>query len=479
MINQKYGVVYTPQTLSDFVATLLKRVIGNQFIKAVLDPASGECSLLNAAKRAFGDACEYIGIDVDQDAVNSTKDIFTIIHNDAILPYNVKRPTADYWKGKLPAINAIIANPPWSSEKIYERTMLEKAGYTLVAGQYDSYVLFIELAYNILCDNGVMAFIIPDSLFDAQNERLRKFLLENTQIKIIARLGEKIFDEVNRATTVIICKKASPSPDNETICFRLSTNARKDYLAGKGSLTSFFDKSNHSVMQARFMRNTGYNFDIDAHSEEEELLAKITTETIDWDHIFSFGRGVEISKSGKIVYCPTCNYAQGYKKKQMDAGEKVCTHCGAINALIPVVDVKFDDCGVKYGWAGNQAVLFVDPKVISAKEDYLAFMKKLAELPVPEMIKKPKNAKVEENGVAEVEEHTEVVEDTEKRKTPAFLIKAKEGILKGANAVGKAGTVVADKTGDLLRDKNTVKRQMLFYGVVNLYRNGLEEFMNV
>ena len=106
-------------------------------------------------------------------------------------------------------------------------------------------------------------------------------------------------------------------------------------------------------------------------------------------------------------------------------------------------------------------------------------MKKLAELPVPEMIKKPKNAKVEENGVAEVEEHTEEVEDTEKRKTPDFLIKAKEGILKGANAVGKAGTVVADKTGDLLRDKNTVKRQMLFYGVVNLYRNGLEEFMNV
>ena len=43
-----------------------------------------------------------------------------------------------------------------------------------------------------------MAFIIPDSLFDAQNERLRKFLVEKTQIKVIARLGEKIFDEVTR-----------------------------------------------------------------------------------------------------------------------------------------------------------------------------------------------------------------------------------------------------------------------------------------
>lgn len=333
MIKQKYGVVYTPDTLSEFVAILLKRVIGNTRVSAVLDPASGECSLLNAAKNVFGNDCEYIGIDVDQDAVNNTKNYFTIKYNDAILPRNVKRKTADYWRDKLPQINTIIANPPWSSEKLYERSILEKAGYTLISGQYDSYVLFIELAYNILNKDGVMAFIIPDSLFDAQNERLRKFLVENMQIKVIARLGEKIFDEVNRAATVIICQKTLPSPEDETVCFRLSTDARKDYLAGKGSLLSFFDESSHCVKQERFMRNNGYNFDIDAHSDEEELLAKITSDIIDWNQIFNFGRGVEISKSGKIVYCPVCNCAQGYKKKHMDAGEKVCTHCGA-NILV-------------------------------------------------------------------------------------------------------------------------------------------------
>lgn len=333
MIKQKYGVVYTPDTLSEFVAILLKRVIGNTRVSAVLDPASGECSLLNAAKNVFGNDCEYIGIDVDQDAVNNTKNYFTIKYNDAILPRNVKRKTADYWRDKLPQISTIIANPPWSSEKLYERSILEKAGYTLISGQYDSYVLFIELAYNILNKDGVMAFIIPDSLFDAQNERLRKFLVENMQIKVIARLGEKIFDEVNRAATVIICQKTLPSPEDETVCFRLSTDARKDYLAGKGSLLSFFDESSHCVKQERFMRNNRYNFDIDAHSDEEELLAKITSDIIDWNQIFNFGRGVEISKSGKIVYCPVCNCAQGYKKKHMDAGEKVCTHCGA-NILV-------------------------------------------------------------------------------------------------------------------------------------------------
>lgn len=328
MIKQKYGVVYTPKSLSDFVAELLKRASNDELIKVLLDPASGECALLSAAKAVFGEDDEYIGIDVDKDAVHNTRDKFQIIHNDAIMPQNVKKKTADYWRDKLPVVDAVIANPPWSSEKIYERADLASAGFSLVSGQYDSYVLFIELAFNILRDGGLMAFIIPDSLFDAQNENLRKFLLEKTQIKVIARLGEKIFEEVNRAATVIICKKALPDSDSETICFRLSTADRKEYLAGQGTLLTYFDRKKHTVYQRRFLNNSGYNFDIDTHSNEEELLDKITSKTVDWEQLFIFGRGVEISKAGKVVYCPHCNYAQGYKKKQLEAGRKTCTNCG-------------------------------------------------------------------------------------------------------------------------------------------------------
>lgn len=328
MIKQKYGVVYTPKSLSDFVAELLKRASSDEQIKVILDPASGECALLSAVKAVFGDEDEYIGIDVDKEAVHNTKDKFRIIHNDAIMPQNVKKKTADYWRDKLPVVDAVIANPPWSSEKIYERADLTSAGFSLVSGQYDSYVLFMELAFNILRDGGLMAFIIPDSLFDAQNENLRKFLLEKTQIKVIARLGEKIFEEVNRAATVIICKKAFPEANSETTCFRLSTKDRKEYLAGQGTLLMYFDRKKHTVYQRRFLSNSGYNFDIDTHSNEEALLDKITAKTVDWEQLFIFGRGVEISKAGKVVYCPHCNYAQGYKKKQLEAGKKTCTNCG-------------------------------------------------------------------------------------------------------------------------------------------------------
>lgn len=53
----------------------------------------------------FGNNNEYIGIDVDKDAVNNTKENFHIIHNDAIMPQNVKKKTAEYWHDKLPVVD--------------------------------------------------------------------------------------------------------------------------------------------------------------------------------------------------------------------------------------------------------------------------------------------------------------------------------------------------------------------------------------
>lgn len=331
MGKRKYGVIYTPKTLASFVAELLFEETNkaNLKVNALLDPACGEYALLNAAHAYYKDSCSYYGIDVDLDILNNLNDSVNVIVNDAILPKNVKRKVPLYWREKMPEIQAIIANPPWSSEKIYDKSSLKRAGYSLSIGQYDSYVLFIELAYNILQENGFFAFIIPDSIFDSQNETLRKFLVTKTEIKVIARLGEKIFSEVNRATTVLVCKKETPNNESTTKCFRLSTDARNEFLKGENSLKFFFDKDSHKVLQERFANNVGYEFNIDTHSNEEKLLNKISKNSICWSQTFMFGRGVEISKHGEIVECPKCGYAQGYKKSQLELGKKNCTNCNS------------------------------------------------------------------------------------------------------------------------------------------------------
>ena len=151
--------------------------------------------------------------------------------------------------------------------------------------------------------------------------------------------------------------------------------------------------------------------------------------------------------------------------------------------LIPVIDVKFDDCGVKYGWAGNQAVLFVDPKALTDRKAYDDFLQKLSELPVPSFLKTMKDNVVATGSDPESEsvEDVEVISEdgkVVKPKVPKFIKAAQKAIETGAEAVGKVGNQVAARSEELFRNKNLMKRQMLFYGVIHLYNDGLEKFMN-
>ena len=152
--------------------------------------------------------------------------------------------------------------------------------------------------------------------------------------------------------------------------------------------------------------------------------------------------------------------------------------------LIPVLDIQFDDCGVKYGWAGSQAVLFVDPKVLTDRKAYDGFLQKLSEMPVPDFLKTMK-----ENVVAiGTDPELEAVEDVEtlsedgkvaKPRFPKFIRVAQKAIETGAKEVGKVGNQVAARSEELFRNKNLMKRQMLFYGVIHLYNDGLEKFMDL
>lgn len=335
-----YGVVYTPKKLAAFVADIIideGLVVENGFDNNIniLDPACGEGVLLEELINKLGErgivSPHCFGVDINSKVIAANKKFFnseqyTFIEKNSILPSS--RITAyNYWTHRLKKISCVIANPPWSSEKIFNRGALDKAGYHFDVGQYDSYVLFIELCLKIVDSDALLAFIIPDSLFSGENKGLRKFLLENTEIKVLARLGEKLFPNVNRATSVIILKNCKPGEDSKTKCYRLDTFDRKKFLENNLNLHQNFNKKNHSVLQRRFLDNQNYVFDIDVHEDEELLLNKIEKHSIDWRKLFHFGRGVEISKSGAVVTCEHCGMTQGYTKKQFEAGIKKCQFC--------------------------------------------------------------------------------------------------------------------------------------------------------
>lgn len=54
--------------------------------------------------------------------------------------------------------------------------------------------------------------------------------------------------------------------------------------------------------------------------------------------------------------------------------------------LIPIIDVKYDDFGVCYGWAGNQAIVWANPKALK-EEELRKFNEEFSALPVPASLK--------------------------------------------------------------------------------------------
>lgn len=106
-----------------------------------------------------------------------------------------------------------------------------------------------------------------------------------------------------------------------------------------------------------------------------------------------------------------------------------------------VMDVMFDQYGVRYGWMGNTAYIQADMKKIRAKGVYDAFLKELREMPAPEIIKEDKKLR----------------------------LNWKTGL--------KTALATPLMAKDLYDDTVAVKRQMYFFGVIHFYYHGLEEFL--
>ena len=102
--------------------------------------------------------------------------------------------------------------------------------------------------------------------------------------------------------------------------------------------------------------------------------------------------------------------------------------------LIPVLDVKFDYRGVKYGWAGNQAVLYVELEELTNREIYDEFLKKMSELPIPSFLKTMNEDVVENTGEDSVAEIVKQ-EGVDDKKNPAFLNATKKVLESGVRSM--------------------------------------------
>lgn len=318
------GAVYTPSALADWVARL---VVGEGSADRLLDIGCGEGALLDAAA-SIAPASKLFGIELSAPAASMARKRLgrraMVVVGDALAPPSSRaQPLAEHWRSTLGCIpDAIIMNPPWGAESVPKAATLARGGLSLGGGQVDSYDLFCELALQIVSDGGHYGFILPDSLFLPEHTRLRELLLRESEINLIARLGEGMFPGVFRGCVVVIGRRRKPPMSHRIECLRITKSDRAT-LSCADDFERCRQRLSHHVLQSRFSGDPAVRFDIDVR-ETDEAVAKILGAGGGWTIPLIGRRGAEISKSGRVLECSKCGTARPLPKAEAPD----CQNCG-------------------------------------------------------------------------------------------------------------------------------------------------------
>jgi hypothetical protein len=134
-------------------------------------------------------------------------------------PVAWKRDFAPVWRGSDGGFDAVIGNPPYvnirrltSSRGAAVKRYL-RSHYQCARGAFDLYVLFLELAFQVLRPGGLCGLIVPNKLAGlAYAAPCRALLLEQTTIERIVDLSQwRVFPEAGVYPYVMIWKKQKPA----------------------------------------------------------------------------------------------------------------------------------------------------------------------------------------------------------------------------------------------------------------------------
>jgi len=350
------GVFYTPKFLSEYLVKKIVQYFGSRNINTIIDPACGDSVLLRSfANELFENSHKNLpkifGVDKDINAISSSISKFVdeplkrietrFSHTDGLFPVK-GRNSIEGWielRKELKSqsgFDIAISNPPWGAElNCYDPISLN-FNFALAKGQFDIFDLFVEVILNNLNANGIYGLILPDSVFSQEQARFRGLLSKNTTIHLIARLGEKIFPEINRACVIIVGEKAKPKSNHQVDCFRLSSNFKKQVIAKELSLEEVEKALIHTVPQSRFFENDNFVFDIDLKTEELLTFDKIQNNSLSVKQYVNNTRGAEISKRGVVCQCPKCQHWMPYPKSKNPA----CIKCKASFDIATVTKEK-------------------------------------------------------------------------------------------------------------------------------------------
>jgi len=190
------------------------------------------------------------------------------------------------WQAEFPEImkaggfDAVIGNPPYVlGRETFDNTMKKylSSNYVAFGGKYDLYIYFTEKAISLLNKQGKFGYILPNTLLANVNAvRLRKLILDKTNIEIIKTFKSKVFDKAQVESIILILQNTQNSNVN-TITIEAEQNS--------------------SIPQSLFLREQDFRFNVNLTPIAERLIEKIQSLSVSLGTLTDICIGIQLGGS--------------------------------------------------------------------------------------------------------------------------------------------------------------------------------------
>ncbi len=345
--RKEQGIYYTPTYVVDYI---VKNTVGEHIkgkraetvanIK-VLDPACGSGSFL---LRVFDELDSYwarklkgkygqsklggdgvpitkkieilrdnvYGVDLDEKAVEISRlnlllkaaekrhllpalDKNVKVGNSLIDDAEVAGDKAFNWDSEFEGIMAeggfdiIVGNPPYVDIKTLPPDQVAAlfSGYKTAENRINLYSLFVERCVKLLKKGGYFGFIIPNSiLFNSSYEKIRRFLMETTNLVKIVRMPDNVFEGAKVETIILIFKKKDSMKINKTQILLYDSDGKIDLISKETANQTL------TVNQRGWDKNEKKVFNIFADEKVSSVLRKIVQDTVPLIKVADFSLGL-------------------------------------------------------------------------------------------------------------------------------------------------------------------------------------------
>ena len=202
------------------------------------------------------------------------------------------------WQKNFPNVykhggfDVVIGNPPYvaieginQGDRDYFTTK-----YPSLKKRLDLFGLFTDKGIKLLNDHGFLGFIIPmQFLRNSAFELLRKSILENNFLEEVNYVGDKVFEDANNDTIILIIGKTKQKKKRSTLIESSTTK------------NSIIEKKVVSAAQSTFLQNQEYIIDLTS-SDHKQIFKKIENQKLKISERFNVIQGIVSGLNKAFIY---------------------------------------------------------------------------------------------------------------------------------------------------------------------------------